>query len=1245
MINYLLKILALAIFSFIIIYFYYSSNPAHIENFDGYILYIILIGLFYGIYKYLQLEFSEKEASFSLLKILLFFLFHLLVLSILFFYYNNEGIASLVEWIRLFFKIILFSLLPLLIIFTSIWFWSKISSYLPSLKKETSIYRFIISIWIWFFSFVFLLDIIGMLGFYNLYVVFILLVWMITFSYKELISLFKSFISYKINIDIEEWSYLRLISTEFLFIVSTLVLSISLISIVRPFPIGWDDLWVYMNYPHLMAEAGSIISLWGMYAWQTFTGIWYMFWNPTQAFFLNVVGWFLSFIILTLITSDLLKTTSNSKTKTFINIPLLVWTTFIALPMIVFQQAKDMKLDPGLFFISIIALYLLFKYYLRLNNKSYLEKVKWFVNDKILHKWFNVSNLLIIFVIWLLAWFAFSIKFTTLLLISAIIWVIFFARLGFIWFLGYLAIFFAMFTKAWLWSMMNVVVNPNKIAWFETTFFISSWLIWIILLVISFLKNKWVVKKFFLEFWIFLLWIFIALSPWLAKNIVDSSPQISIWSIIGWKSERFIADYTKIYTSQELKIKEEEIIKWRGLDESGTTTNEDFWRYFGYEEWINNYIKLPWNLTMQYNQWWEFTDIWFLFLALLPVLLLFLPFRKKYYSFLIVVILILELLIFVSFNNKLIESNKISTFSKTAQTTLFIWNNNVFVNKISNKDIYDIKISNYISKEEILSLVTPENDFNSLSRYISDIFYKELKQKVLNEDLWKEISLPRNMLIDKDYELIKELRVLYNSLIKFNPNIDSIVKLDKSINKLWIENERDAIVSLWKENRTYKQFFTDFFSKFDLPFGYVIILLIFLLPVFALLSFIKTEDKDEKAKIQLFKLNLIFATFYTFLWVISAFWIVWYWIAMYFSFLLTIAIGIYYLSSYNDENDEKIFFTKMFGSIIVSFIFIIYFINSVFPHSFNNLKWAGYKEYKTGIITTINAPYLYHKEYLKILFHTNIAKEKRSEFLEDFISSDIKKAVNGIEDMDIYMVKDILTQIANQTGNIFLSNEAKKSLNNIYWNISNPTEKYKSNVWIYRIGTFLRYHISENHKRLLEDSLIFNFNNYIYDSNIDTTIENMKKIWLWYLLVDLNAATIDKDERRNLTARFEKLLSTFTSDKLELIETDSICLKIALEDFKKSEKFSEDRIKFLEIAGVNYESYTKDGIQINRWVKLKACYNRISELIDAELINKENYSYLLDIKNFIVKQNDKSQIFSILKQTVNHGYKVLFEIK
>jgi hypothetical protein len=51
--------------------------------------------------------------------------------------------------------------------------------------------------------------------------------------------------------------------------------------------------------------------------------------------------------------------------------------------------------------------------------------------------------------------------------------------------------------------------------------------------------------------------------------------------------------------------------------------------------------------------------------------------------------------------------------------------------------------------------------------------------------------------------------------------------------------------------------------------------------------------------------------------------------------------------------------------------------------------------------------------------------------------------------MDIYQVKNILTELTKK--NNLLSKSAKKSLLNIYKNISNPPEKYKNHLGIYRI--------------------------------------------------------------------------------------------------------------------------------------------------------------------------------------------------
>jgi hypothetical protein len=77
--------------------------------------------------------------------------------------------------------------------------------------------------------------------------------------------------------------------------------------------------------------------------------------------------------------SDLLK---SKVKKFFINIPLLLSTIFIAMPMFIFEQAKDMKLDPGLYFVSISAMYLILKLLLNTDETSFKNKFLSFLGNK-----------------------------------------------------------------------------------------------------------------------------------------------------------------------------------------------------------------------------------------------------------------------------------------------------------------------------------------------------------------------------------------------------------------------------------------------------------------------------------------------------------------------------------------------------------------------------------------------------------------------------------------------------------------------------------------------------------------------------------------------------------------------------------------------------------------------------------------------------------------------------------------------
>ena len=638
-------------------------------------------------------------------------------------------------------------------------------------------------------------------------------------------------------------------------------------------------------------------------------------------------------------------------------------------------------------------------------------------------------------------------------------------------------------------------------------FSLITFVLALILLVISVKRyTKLDLKKLFISILIFIFWILISLSPWIYKNIsqIPATDKIKLWTILNWKQKRFTADYTKIYSDKQLK----EIKEYIKEKNKVARNDEDHLRYFGYEWGINNYVKLPWNLTMQVNQWGEFTTIWWLFLALLPGIFLFLPYRKKRFDIFPIILIAAEILLFI---------------------------------------------------------------------------------------------IP--------------------------------------------------------DTRAY---FSDILSGITLPFGYLIILALFLIPVLYFLYALKNTRLTV-----LFKINLIFTSLYTFLWAIAAYWIVWYWIMMYFGLLFMIWLWLYYLVSYNDwEKGNNILIAKFFSSILVFFVISVWFFMSVFPHSFNNLKNAGYPNIKTWTYSSTELVFLYHRDYLNILFNLNIDEDKQIDFIENsFTDKDLlsmaKPYLNNISMLDTFLNliekkqfdkvlwKELSFQINSKIKNN-LSKQAYLTKLNIYNWILKPEKQYQNTAWIYRIWTFLKYFIAWNDHRLYEDSLLKNYDYYFNSDNPDLIVDRMKKVWLKYLLVDLNAATIDKDPKHDLTRRYEDLLKTFTSNKLKLIETDSICLKLAREKYYYSKHTKQDLEDYINLAFVNSESYI-DWKTINRWTKLLWCYKEIVNTINSKQVSKEKYSYLIPIVNEIMSNpeyaTNKEKLSLFLQKNVPAWSKVLFEIR
>lgn len=1095
---YLLKILLLLVFwIFVISQYYFQFN--HVENFDGYIFYLPVVAIIYGIFKYLQYEKFKisHTVTYTYVQIISLFLIHLFLFCGLFFVYNW---LSFWLGLTLFFKIIFYSLFPLFTIIISYFFWKSLCNQIEWFNRQNNVFKNILSIIIWFSLFIFLLAVLGFFGQYNIISLWIISIVFLIVWYKSILGFFTSFQEINTievhNKNPHSW---YILSGEFFALIAMIIFSVTLISVLKPFPIWWDDLGVYMNYPQLYAQAWEILHLGGMYSWQVFTGIWYMFESPAQAFFLNSVWGFVSFFFLYSIFQNYF---SSTKKQIQLHLPMIFATIFISMPMVVFQQAKDMKHDSGLFFLWIWVIFVLFS----LLQQKDLSELKNKVFHKIWLQSLDISSKVVYFaLIGFVLWFTFTLKFTALLLILSVLAVIFYARLWLFGLFWYISLFVWIFTKLGFWKYMNIVYDIENTQAINSVFWITSF-VWIVFLIIGFYQNKDIISVFIQKVWALLTGLLIAIIPWMMFN-ASSAENITVSTLLSWKTERLEVDLSEIYTEEELIQKDEENKKYT-LSATGTTWNEDWGRYFWYEEGINNFIKLPVNLSMQANQAWEFTDITYLYFVFLPLILLFLPVRNKYLFLPILAIFVLEVLLF------------------------------------------------------------------------------------------------------------------------FIPGT--------------------------------REFFTQLFSEITLPFGYIVLLLGFLIPFFILLYSIKDTKKSD-----IFKWNIVFAFVYVFLWTISAYGVVWYGIIMYFNLLLIIAYGIFYALSYRENDEENVKNAKILWTLVIWLLIIIYFIFSVFPHSFKNLKNAGYKEYKANQVATIEAQYLYATDNLKILFELNINPEKHKTFIHDMVDDTVLKYIELINQnnqetkkkgtyniIDIYDIEELVGTMremrkSNQLKD--LHKQLSDSLDNVYTQISHPTNEYKNTKSIYRIGTFLRYYISENNKRLYEDSLITQFYSYILWGNPNQTVENMKKLWLEYFLVDLNAATIDNDPRRNLTKRYESLLRTFTSWKLELVSTDSICFQIGLEQYNKSSKTIEDYSEYITLAWVNYTSYTASGDEITRTQKLGYCYEKVISLIQEWKVDSKNYSYLLSIQNYFIKNPEVTQDIKLLSQflqkRIKHGSKVFFKIK
>ena len=397
---------------------------------------------------------------------------------------------------------------------------------------------------------------------------------------------------------------------------------------------------------------------------------------------------------------------------------------------------------------------------------------------------------------------------------------------------------------------------------------------------------------------------------------------------------------------------------------------------------------------------------------------------------------------------------------------------------------------------------------------------------------------------------------------------------------------------------------SQFFATIEYPYAYIYIILIVAFVLLVSLFGLKIHQDDNassRAEIRDIRLVLVALAYYGFLFWISSYGVVWYGILIYFIFFLIIIFGARMIDREIDDliGEPTWLVTGISVIIIGSFVFF-----SAIPHAWTNVLNSGFLEYKTGLMTSESVVYRTHDDPILATLNINDQEKAVKELISHIDNEKIRTAfeqqkLTTIESY-LQMIDGVEWQFRDAKAlDITLQNMFSQMREETYAVIMNPSKELLNDRKIYRIGTFLTYFIRNNTTRYLDDSLVMEYDRMISSPNDDTAAERLDKLWIGYLLIDLNAATIDRDPRRNLTTRFESLIANTRSDHLKLVHTDSMCLKLAL-----SNKKDLSRDQFLSLAHVNSESYVRDASwalnTVSRMTKIASCRQQVYAMLKGD---------------------------------------------
>lgn len=437
---------------------------------------------------------------------------------------------------------------------------------LTFVKRPT---RLVVSIALGLSFFILFFSVLGQLGLFTFWPIIIFALIAVLFSYSVLGSvcsdLFWRPVSLKFSYDSLSW---------FLLTILFLVIGMNVFDLLRPVPIGWDDLGVYMNFPRQIAMKGVLLSGFSGQAYMLISALGFILGNSTMlSLFFSWYGGVLAIVALYAFGRQFISARAG----------LLMATIMYVLPMTMHQSFADMKMDMPLFFFIVSAFLCLFMAL----KQATIGKRFWSL----------------ILLTGVLLGTAMAIKITTAIALFPL-----FILLA--W--RYSGGFSAMAVGGVLHALyFYQFVSASDISLSSRWYIAAGSMLLAVVGFIFALKKRESIVTYLRIGLVMGAAMLVIMLPWLTKNLLETK-SFGVQALMFGGSAPSLVDWQKIDVSPASctnTAAQEELGRYIAAD---TSTTIDWGRYF----------ILPWDMTMNVNQSGFYVDISFLFLAFIPLLLI-----------------------------------------------------------------------------------------------------------------------------------------------------------------------------------------------------------------------------------------------------------------------------------------------------------------------------------------------------------------------------------------------------------------------------------------------------------------------------------------------------------------------------------------------------------------------------------------------------------------------------------------------